>query len=114
MTSRSCMTTFWAQGELAVSGDFDVDQTVAALSKILADWKPTQSFSELRRSGDVKLSRKIETIRTPEKANAVYAAGTVFPMRDDDPEYPLLVMADFVLGGGTLSSRLGDRVRQKE
>jgi zinc protease len=35
-------------------------------------------------------------------------------MRDDDADYPLLVMADFVLGGGTLSSRLGDRVRQKE
>ena len=103
-----------AQGELAITGDFDVDQTVEALSKILADWKSSQPFAELHRSGDVKLSSKIETISTPEKANATFAAGTVFPMRDDDPEYPLLLMADFVLGGGTLSSRLGDRVRQKE
>ena len=103
-----------AQGELVITGDFDVDQTVAALSKILADWKSPQPFAELHRSGDVKLSSKIETISTPEKANATYAAGTVFPLRDDDPEYALLLMADFVLGGGTLSSRLGDRVRQKE
>ena len=103
-----------AQGELVITGDFDVDPTVAALSKILADWKPSQPFAELQRSGEIKLSSKVETISTPEKANATYAAGTVFPMRDDDPEYPLLVMADFILGGGTLSSRLGDRVRQKE
>lgn len=102
------------QGELAIAGDFDVDETVAALTKIVSDWKPSQPFAELRRSGDLKLSRKTETISTPEKANATYAAGTVFPMKDDDPDYPLLVMADFVLGGGTLSSRLGDRVRQKE
>ncbi len=103
-----------AQGELAIVGDFDAEQTVAALSKTLTDWKPSQPFAELHRTGDVKLSRRIETILTPEKANACYAAGTVFPMRDDDADYPLLVMADFVLGGGTLSSRLGDRVRQKE
>jgi zinc protease len=103
-----------AQGELAITGDFDVDQTVAALTKILADWKPAQPFAELHRSGDVKLARKIDTINTPEKANATFAAGTVFAMRDDDSDYPLLVMADFILGGGTLSSRLGNRVRQKE
>jgi zinc protease len=103
-----------AQGELTIVGDFDADQAVAALSKSLADWKAPQPFAELHRTGNVKLSRRIDTIRTPEKANACYAAGTVFPMRDDDADYPLLVMADFVLGGGTLSSRLGDRVRQKE
>src|SRR5262249_26312008 len=66
-----------AQGELAISGDFDVDETVAALTKIVTDWKPSQPFAELQRSGDLKLSRNIETINTPDKANATYAAGTV-------------------------------------
>ncbi|MBS0266841.1 MAG: insulinase family protein [Planctomycetes bacterium] len=103
-----------AQGELAITGDFDVEQTVAALNKTFADWKPAQPFGELHRTADVKLSRRVETIPTPEKANAVYAAGTVFPMRDNDPDYAPLVISDFILGGGTLSSRLGDRVRQKE
>ncbi len=102
------------QGELAVAGDFDADQTVEALSKITTGWKASQPFAELPRSGDVKLTGRIETINTPEKANATYVAGTVFPMRDDDPDYSRLVMADFVLGGGSLSSRLGDRVRQKD
>jgi zinc protease len=35
-------------------------------------------------------------------------------LRDDDPDYPALVMGNYILGGGTLSSRLGNRVRQKE
>ena len=35
-------------------------------------------------------------------------------MRDDDPDYPALVMGNYMFGGGTLSSRLGNRIRQKE
>ena len=35
-------------------------------------------------------------------------------MRDDADDYPALVIGNFILGGGSLSSRLGDRVRQKE
>ena len=34
-------------------------------------------------------------------------------MRDDDPDSAPLVMANFILEEGTLSLRLGDRVRQK-
>ena len=53
-------------------------------------------------------------IETPDKANAVYVAGVTFPMSDADPEDPALEVADFIFGSGTLSSRLGVRVRQKE
>jgi zinc protease len=35
-------------------------------------------------------------------------------MNDRDPDYPAVVLGNYVLGGGSLSSRLGDRVRQKE
>jgi len=35
-------------------------------------------------------------------------------MRDDDPDYPALAMGNYILGAGTLSSRLGVRIRQKE
>jgi zinc protease len=35
-------------------------------------------------------------------------------MRDDHPDYPALLVGNYILGAGALSSRLGDRVRQKE
>jgi len=35
-------------------------------------------------------------------------------IRDDDPDYPALVMGNFILGGGFLNSRLAVRIRQKE
>ena len=53
-------------------------------------------------------------IETPDKANAFYFAGGIMPLRDDDPDYPALIIGNYVLGAGALSSRLGDRIRQKE
>jgi zinc protease len=55
-----------------------------------------------------------KSIDTPDKANAIYLSGLVFPLRDTDEDYPSLVIANFIYGGGSLSSRLGNRVRQKE
>ena len=34
-------------------------------------------------------------------------------MKDDDPDYPAVLAGNFILGGGGLSSRLADRLRQK-
>ncbi len=101
-------------GELAIVGDFDADSTLAAVKDIVGDWKAKQSFTRLAKRGDQKVEAKVEEINTPDKANAMYFAVTVFPLRDDDADYAPLAMGNFILGGGTLSSRLGNRVRQKD
>jgi zinc protease len=101
-------------GECAIVGDFDVDANLKILREALAGWSSEQSYSRIPRKtfADAKGGR--EQINTPDKANAVYVAGEVFAMKDSDPDYPAMVMGNYVLGAGTLSSRLGDRVRQKE
>jgi zinc protease len=38
----------------------------------------------------------------------------VFPLKESDPDYAALRLGNYIFGGGTLSSRLGVRVRQKE
>jgi zinc protease len=38
-------------------------------------------------------------------------AGLSFPMMDSDPDFAALRIGNFMLGGGTLSSRLGNRIR---
>ena len=55
--------------------------------------------------------RKVET---PDKANAVMIARLNLPIRDDHPDYPALTLANYMLGGGFLNSRLATRIRQKE
>ena len=55
-----------------------------------------------------------EQIETPDKANAFFVAGLRLNLRDDDPDYPALVLGNYMLGGGFLNSRLATRIRQKE
>ena len=45
---------------------------------------------------------------------AVVAAGLRVRMRDADPDYPAMVMANYMFGGAGLSARLPDRVRNRE
>ncbi|HEV7221607.1 MAG TPA: pitrilysin family protein [Pirellulales bacterium] len=100
--------------EAAVVGDFDADECLASLQKMFADWTAEKSYARLPKLDFPKVKGGDQEILTPDKANAMYFAGIVFPMQDTDPDYPALLAGNYVLGAGALSSRLGDRVRQKE
>jgi len=101
-------------GELAVVGDFETPEVEAAVNDMLADWSTEQTFDHISRTGDVDVKGAKETIQIDDKDNAIYLAGTVFPMKDTADDYPAMVIGNYVLGSSGLSSRLGDRVRQKE
>jgi len=60
------------------------------------------------------IEAKTEKINTPDKANAMMMAGYNLELRDDNPDYPALVMGNYIIGGGFLNSRLATRIRQKE
>jgi Predicted Zn-dependent peptidases len=56
-----------------------------------------------------------KSINTPDKENAVLTARENIALRDDDPDYPALYVANYILGWGAgFDSRLGARIRQKE
>ena len=54
------------------------------------------------------------SFQTPDKANAFFVAGLNLKVRDDNPDYPALLLGNYMLGGGGLNSRLAARIRQKE
>ncbi|MCS6976461.1 MAG: insulinase family protein [Gemmatales bacterium] len=100
--------------EVVLLGDFDPDKCLSIVSETLSGWKAKQPYQRIERTVADKSAASKQSLTTPDKANAVYFAALPLAMRDDDPEYPAMVMANYILGGGSLSSRLGDRVRQKE
>ena len=101
-------------GELSIVGDFDPKSTLALVEEMLSGWKSNQAYERIARVGEAGGKPGVTDINTPDKKSATYFAGLVLPMRDDHPDYASLVMGNFVLGAGSLSSRLGNRVRQKE
>jgi zinc protease len=100
-------------GELVVIGDFEASEIQPILAKTLDGWKAEKPYTRIERPYQADLEPQRETVETPDKANAVYLAALSLPMKDDDPDYPALVLGNFVLGGGALSSRIADRLRQK-
>jgi zinc protease len=101
-------------GELTIVGDFDVDTALEKVNAIVADWKSDTKYVRLARLGNFDIAGELETIETPDKANAVFVAGTSFPVGMEDPDYPALVIANQLLGGNPFTSRLGMRLRQKD
>jgi zinc protease len=100
-------------GEVAVAGDFDEQAVRAALEQGLAGWRATRPFARVERPFRAVKAERIK-LELPDKANALLAAGFPLELRDDDPDWPALVMGNYMLGGGFLNSRLAVRIRQKE
>jgi zinc protease len=101
-------------GELTIVGDFETETNLAILKSTLAGWKAPQPYARIVSSIPAGLTGGHHEINTPDKANATYVAGMLLPMRDDSPDYAALLIGNHILGSGALSSRLGDRIRQKE
>lgn len=102
-----------SQGEITVVGDFDPEALRAQIEQLFLGWKspvPHQSISTRYWA----VPAKHEVLMTPDKPNAVFVARTNIPLRVTDPDYPALVVANRILGGGAMKSRLGDRIRQQE
>jgi len=104
---------YGANGEMAVVGDFEANQVRGITTEIFGHWKspqPCQRVPLVYR--DILVVN--ETLETPDKAMAIFLAGENLNLRDDDPDYPALVLGNYLLGGGFLNSRLAARVRQKD
>lgn len=94
-------------------GEFDETKVLAGVNSILANWTSAQKY-ERAADNYAKAVQKSEKIITPDKKNATMAARMNLTLKDDNADYPALVMGNYMLGGGFLNSRLATRIRQKE
>ncbi len=111
---RKCYADFYgaSHSELAVVGDFDPEQIARLAQDLFGDWKSPQPYARIPlRVADIQPVDN--TINTPDKANAVLRAGMLLRLRDDNPDYPALLLGNYILGGSS-DSRLTRRIREKE
>jgi zinc protease len=101
-------------GELSIVGDFESGACLPILKDTLAHWNASKPYARIGWPLSKEVAGSQHKLNTPDKANATFTAGLLFSLRDDDPDYPALVLGNYMFGGNTLSSRLGNRIRQKE
>jgi len=96
----------------AFVGDFDSTEVKGALEKAFSGWKSHKKYARIEHKY-IPTKGSDNVIRTPDKKMAFILAAKTIKLRDDDPDYAALTMVGYVLGGGA-SSRLLNRLRQKE
>ncbi|MEE8267476.1 MAG: pitrilysin family protein [Gemmatimonadales bacterium] len=115
LEAKTFYTDFYGvgAGEVAVVGDFDPEEILPVLQGIFAQWESPQAFQRIANPyQSVEPTNLI--LETPDKANAVFLVGKNVPISDMDDDYPALVLANYMLGGGFLNSRLATRIRQED
>ena len=111
---KRCYADFYgaSNSELSVVGDFDPDQVTRLAQELFSDWRSPQAYARIPlRVAEVAPADDV--IETPDKANAVLRAGVLLKVRDDAPDYPALLLGNYLLGGSS-DSRLVRRIREKE
>ena len=102
-----------AYGTMSVVGDFDDKEIKDVVTSLFGNWKNANPYTRIEMK-----AMPVETINqsfeTPDKPNAFFVSAYNFEFRDDHPDYPALVLGNYMLGGGFLNSRLATRIRQKD
>ncbi len=105
-----------AAGEFAAVGDFDAGAVNQALNKAFGDWKqaavPAGPYARVPKPA-VSAAPVRLMLQTPDKQNATLMARLSLPVTDSHADYPALLVANRIVGGGG-SSRLWMRIREKE
>ncbi|HYU99480.1 MAG TPA: insulinase family protein, partial [Pyrinomonadaceae bacterium] len=102
-----------SNGTLTVIGDFDNAEISKLADDLFGNWKSPKPFARVP-SVYKDVPAVNQSFPTPDKANAFFVAGFNLKIRDDNPDYPALLLGNYMLGGGFLNSRLAARIRQKE
>ena len=100
-------------GEIVVVGDFDETAVMAALNDVFGNWQSQNSYDRIE-SEYVEVEGINQFINTPDKAGAAFGVMLALPMSDEHPDYPAMLMANQMFGGGFISSRLANRLRQQD
>ncbi|HLU00035.1 MAG TPA: pitrilysin family protein [Burkholderiaceae bacterium] len=111
---RGFHAKFYGAGliDFSAVGAFDPDAVRKALTQSVQGWQQAPDYKRIPNPYRAVPPEKFQ-INTPDKANAVLLSAMPLNLKDDDPRYPALMLANFLLGGSE-TSRLWTRVRVEE
>jgi zinc protease len=101
-----------SHGELVIVGQFDPAALGKTAAELFGSWASPAPYARITEkfAKTPPVNLKIET---PDKQNATFEAALALPMSDTDPDYPALLLADYMFGG-SITGRAPDRIRNRE
>jgi zinc protease len=101
-------------GYVTFVGNIDGTAIKGWLDKSLGAFKSSKPFARIEEKS-VDVPGGTQSITIADKKNAILYGGINLSLKETDPDYPALDMANEMLGGGAfLSSRIPNRLRENE
>jgi zinc protease len=95
-------------------GELDKPTITGFLQNTFGKWNSKEKFTDVEKKY-FETKAVTETINTPDKTNAMMLGGLNMNISRKNPDYPAILMANDLLGGGAfLSSRIAQRLRENE
>ena len=101
-----------SHGELVVVGQLKEADVRAAAKDLLGGWSAAAPYAPIVTTYQKMMPVNL-TIEAPDKQNATFDAAVAFPMSDADPDYPAMVLANYMFGG-SITGRAPNRIRNQE
>ena len=101
-----------SHGQTVVVGQFKEPAVRAAAAELLGAWSVAAPYEPIATSYQKTPAVNL-TIETPDKQNAIFDAALAFAMSDTDPDYPAMVLANYMFGG-SITGRAPNRIRNQE
>jgi zinc protease len=98
--------------ELTAVGEIEPEQFRLLAQNAFGDWVTPRPYARIPAPYHA-ITPLQSTIDVADKSNAIYYARMPLPISDTDPDYPALLLGNYLFGGSN-DSRLFNRVRQKE
>lgn len=98
---------------LVLIGAFDPDAVAEKMERLFGDWQANVPYQRIPSDRHDPEPETI-VINTPDRANAALAAVHRVSLSDEHEDYAAMAMANHLIGGGFLSSRLAERIRNQE
>lgn len=101
-----------ANAQFSAVGDFDAVAVRTVLTQGFGAWRNAEPFARIP-DPLVPVPAARLVLSTPDKQNATMSVQQALPLSDRDADYPALMLANHLLGGGG-DSRLWNRIRERD
>lgn len=97
---------------LSIVGDVDAKAVQTQIEALFGQWNSPTPYVYMPPVYKVPSGETLQ-FETPDKANAFFSAGILLPLKDTDPDYPAILIGNYLLGAAA-NNRLWTRIREKE
>lgn len=102
-----------SKGEVSVVGDFDAGEMAKDVKGLLGGWENKTAYKKIEKPF-INIEPGTLKLNAPDKENATFIAEIPLKITQESPDYPALCVANYLLGGGFLDSRLANRIRNQD